>query len=43
VTNVSTAVIIESLDRCINAVDAILNRRERHQPHEVIGRHGAGA
>jgi len=39
----STDIIEASAEAYINAVNAILTRRERDQPREVIGRPGAGA
>ena len=39
----STDIIEASAEAYLNAVNAILARRERNQPREVIGRPGAGA
>jgi len=39
----STDIIEASAEAYINAINAIVNRRERDQPREVIGRPGAGA
>ncbi|MFO0952148.1 MAG: 2-isopropylmalate synthase [Isosphaeraceae bacterium] len=39
----STDIIEASAEAYVNAVNAIATRRDRDQPHEVIGRPGAGA